>query len=276
MFMSCSNKLDRGNAENIIEDFFEYPNVELINFPGVTSSQKLNNEYQVLRNQNYIKVERKGRYGNKFYVLLTVKGNDFFYSGKQNYNGYQVASSILKLNEVTGIRLNDGKNSAIVDYTLIREHTTPFANAKGFFDRDLIERQIVFQLYDDGWRIIDNKPQTIVKKENFLGFYEQQKKIEKLKAEYKHLRAKFVSTDEGDLYYYNFIDENGKEYSFSFVKDDSYELLVTDESSNFGQGINPIYKNEYFDIFYQIEKHDLLGWGKKEDIDVVKRMIVVE
>ena len=28
--------------------------------------------------------------------------------------------------------------------------------------------------------------------------------IEKLKATYNHIRAKFISTDEGDLFYYNF------------------------------------------------------------------------
>ena len=100
--------------------------------------------------------------------------------------------------------------------------------------------------------------------------------VEKLKAKYKHLRAKFVSTDSGDLFYYNFKDEKGKEYSFSYVKDESYELLVDDESSDFGQGINPKYKNKYFDIFYQVEKHDLMGWGEKYDYDVVIKMILAE
>ena len=49
--------------------------------------------------------------------------------------------------------------------------------------------------------------------------------IEKLKTTYTHIRAKFISTDEGDLFYYNFKDEKGKDYSFSYVKDESYELL---------------------------------------------------
>ena len=49
--------------------------------------------------------------------------------------------------------------------------------------------------------------------------------IEKLKTTYTHIRAKFISTDEGDLFYYNFKDEKGKDYRFSFVKDESYELL---------------------------------------------------
>ena len=100
--------------------------------------------------------------------------------------------------------------------------------------------------------------------------------IEKLKKIYTHIRAKFISTDEGDLFYYNFKDEKDKDYSFSYVKDESYELLIDDASSNFGLGINPEYKNKYFDIFYQVEKHDLLRWGTKQEYDVVIKMILVE
>ena len=100
--------------------------------------------------------------------------------------------------------------------------------------------------------------------------------IEKLKIPHTHIRAKFISTDEGDLFYYNFKDEKDKDYSFSYVKDESYELLIDDASSNFGLGINPKYKNKYFDIFYQVEKHDLLGWGTKQEYDVVIKMTLVE
>ena len=99
--------------------------------------------------------------------------------------------------------------------------------------------------------------------------------IEKLKIPHTHIRAKFISTDEGDLFYYNFKDKKGKDYSFSYVKDESYELLI-DDTSNFGLGINPKYKNKYFDIFYQVEKHDLLGWGTKQEYDVVIKMTLVE
>ena len=100
--------------------------------------------------------------------------------------------------------------------------------------------------------------------------------IEKLKTTYTHIRAKFISTDEGDLFYYNFKDEKDKDFSFSYVKDESYELLIDDASSNFGLGINPEYKNKYFDIFYQVEQHDLLRWGTKQEYDVVIKMILVE
>ena len=67
----------------------------------------------------------------------------------------------------------------------------------------------------------------------------------------------------------------GKGYSFSVVKDDYYEFLIEDESSIFDEGINPKYQNKYFDIFCQVEKHDLLS-RKKQDYDVVIKMLLAE
>ena len=105
----------------------------------------------------------------------------------------------------------------------------------------------------------------------------KKRQIEKLKTKYKHLRAKFVSADGGaDVFSYAFQGEKEEWYSFSIVKDKSYALLIDDESSNWGSRINPKFKNKYFDIFYQVEKYDLLGWGQEEDCDVVIKMILVE
>ena len=123
--------------------------------------------------------------------------------------------------------------------------------------------------------------EKVIEQQKKINFQEEENKvrisqIEKLKATYTYIRAKFISTDEGDLFYYNFKDEKDKDYSFSYLKDESYELLIDDASSNFGLGINPEYKNKYFDIFYQVEKHDLLGWGTKQEYDVVIKMILVE
>jgi hypothetical protein len=114
----------------------------------------------------------------------------------------------------------------------------------------------------------DKIEETILKNE------EKNWEIEKLN--YQYLRVKFVGTEEGDLFYYIFKDEKGKEHSFVLINDESYKLLIEDESSNYGLSINPIYKDKYFDIFYQVEKHDLLGWGEKEEYDVVEKMILVE
>ncbi len=117
--------------------------------------------------------------------------------------------------------------------------------------------------------------EKVIEQQKKINFQEEKNEvkisqIEKLKTIYTHIRAKFISTDEGDLFYYNFKDKKGIYYSFSYLKDESYELLDA------GLGINQKYKNKYFDIFYQAEKHDLLRWGTKQDYDVVIKMILVE
>ena len=102
-------------------------------------------------------------------------------------------------------------------------------------------------------KIEKNKQYEVIEQQKIITLQEEANEleisqIEKLKTTYTHIRAKFISTDEGDLFYYNFKDKKGKDYSFSYVKDESYELLI-DDTSNFGLGINPKYKNKYFDIF---------------------------
>ena len=129
-------------------------------------------------------------------------------------------------------------------------------------------------------KIQENKQYEVIEQQKIITLQEEANEleisqIEKLKTTYTHVRAKLISIDEGDLFYYNFKDKKGKDYSFSYVKDESYELLI-DDTSNFGLGINPKYKNKYFDIFYQVEKHDLLRWGTKQEYDVVIKMILVE
>ena len=114
----------------------------------------------------------------------------------------------------------------------------------------------------------DKIEETILKNE------EKNWEIEKLN--YQYLRLKFVGTEEGDLFYYIFKDEKGEEHSFALINDESYKLLIDDVSSNYGLAINPIYKNKYFDIFYQVEMHDLFGWGEKEEYDVVIKMILIK
>ena len=114
----------------------------------------------------------------------------------------------------------------------------------------------------------DKIEETILKNE------EKNWEIEKLN--YQYLRLKFVGTEEGDLFYYIFKDEKGEEHSFALINDESYKLLIDDVSSNYGLAINPIYKNKYFDIFFQVEMHDLFGWGEKEEYDVVIKMILIK
>ena len=156
----------------------------------------------------------------------------------------------------------------IISITLLAVSLIACQNNKSKNDQDAK----ILQLEE---KISQLSTEKVIEQQKKINFQEEENEvgisqIEKLKATYTHIRAKFISTDEGDLFYYNFKDEKGKDYSFSYVKDESYELLDA------GLGINPKYKNKYFDIFYQVEKHDLLMWGIKQDYDVVIKMILVE
>lgn len=234
LFVSCSNELSRGEAEDKIEEFFEYPNVELTNFPGVTSSQKLNKEFQNLRSRNFITEQRKGRYGNEFWVMMTEKGKGFVHSGEASYNGYKVASSILELNKVTGIRLDDGKNTAVVDYNLKRTNVTLFGNAKEYYDGDLLDKQITFQLYDDGWRITSKKPEKIVKEKNIVGFDKNFIK----KAEQKIKQYKLEAENQGDGYEH-----------IGVINDPDGYTNVREGKSSSSKIVDKVYKGEKFEIY---------------------------
>jgi len=242
LLFSCSNKeLDRGNAFDIIKEFYEYPNVEVINFQGVTSSQRLNKEYNNLRGQKFITERRKGKYSNEFWVFMTEKGKAFTLSEteKASYNGYKVASSVLELDEVTGIRFNDGKNTAYIDYNLKRTNVTPFGNSKDYNDGDILKKETVMQLYDDGWRITSSKP-DIVKIENVKGF--DKGFIKGIEKREKELKEWETSETFGPPDVYGVI-----------VDPDGYSNLRKGKSSK-SEIIQKVYTNEKFFIDENVGK----------------------
>jgi hypothetical protein len=99
-----------------------------------------------------------------------------------------------------------------------------------------------------------------------------------LKLKHKYVRAKFISTSDGDFFYYSFIDENGKYYTFNLLKDKSYDLLIVLDSSSV-TSINPKYKNKTFDIFYDIEAHELFMDDARDEINgigIVVKIVLVD
>jgi len=172
------------------------------------------------------------------------------------------------LKEINALFNQTEKMKKLISITLLAVSLIACQNNKSKNDQDAK----ILQLEE---KISQLSTEKVIEQQKKINFQEEKNEvkisqIEKLKTIYTHIRAKFISTDEGDLFYYNFKDEKGIDYSFSYVKDESYELLDA------GLGINPKYKNKYFDIFYQVEKHDLLMWGIKQDYDVVIKMILVE
>ena len=94
--------------------------------------------------------------------------------------------------------------------------------------------------------------------------------LDSLKAIYSHRRLTYESFEWGDLLHFGFVDEKGEHYDISVIEDYSYELLGDNDVAN------PAYVGKTFDIFYKVEKRDLMDWGEEYDYDVVKHMILVE
>lgn len=175
IIISCSNKeLDRNLASELIKKHYDYPQVEIIRFDGITSSQKLNNEYKELRANKFIDSKQKGKYGNEFRVSIEPNGVPYYYSGTSGSNGYVVASNLIELSEVTGIRFNENKSIAYVDYTTKRSKVNLFGKSEGYKDGDLKDETTTLQLYDDGWRVTSEK-RTYFTTSDFPMLYERKK-----------------------------------------------------------------------------------------------------
>jgi len=170
ILIGCSNKeLDRDKAFDLIKQHYEYPNVETMRFPGISYPGKINREFKNLLNENYISVKRKDKYGHDYWIYLTYKGDPFKISGKVGYNGYVVASNITRLDKVTGIKFNQGKNEATVEFNTKKTDITPFGLTKDNAEK-IRKHSVTMELYDDGWRVTSNKPNTIIKVDDVKGF----------------------------------------------------------------------------------------------------------
>ena len=161
---------------------------------------------------------------------------------KASYNGYQVASSILELNEVTGIRLDDGKNTAYIDYTVKRTNVTPFGNSKEYNEGDIIEKQTVMQLYDDGWRITAKKQKGILKPKNVKGF------DKKYFSDLNNI-MKEITVESGDSYF--LLKETYSKYGKNFIKVDYVGLDGSNTNTKLRTFIidDTFYKEDYCGSF---------------------------
>ena len=96
--------------------------------------------------------------------------------------------------------------------------------------------------------------------------------LETLKKKYNYMQAEFSDAKFGDLLHYFFKDIDGKEYEFSFIEDDTYELL-----GDFDE-LNPKYKDKMFHIFYLTEEReiDLIDFTQQMEVDVIYKLILQE
>lgn len=155
---SCSNKdLDREKAEKLITEFYEYPNVEFFNV-SMVSIGSIPQYYSQLVHDGYFTFKNEQWRGIFF---ITNKAQPYL---KEKFGEtYTFVGNEVNIQEVTGIKLNDTKNQATVYYRTIRQNLTPIAKSYGRSESDTEEKEVHFELFDDGWRISHKKPQNIFK-----------------------------------------------------------------------------------------------------------------
>jgi hypothetical protein len=160
---SCSNKdLDRDLAESKIIEHFSIPCVEVANFHNETLGRNnIPQKYADFIMQGYIYCNSKGSWNNRYY--LTEKSMPYF-SQENNI----IAGNLIEFNEITGIKFNDAKNQAMVDFSIKRKGITPFGKFAERFEDETINLNLEFELFDDGWRIKEtNLNERFVPKEVF-------------------------------------------------------------------------------------------------------------
>lgn len=156
LLTSCSNKeLDRGKAEKLIANFYEYPYVEIVNTRGLTLGKPTTEESELIAN-GYIKA-KKGYLPSEYNYYITEKGKPFYLNGEAG-SRYNLATNLLEFNEITGIKFSEGEKKAIVEFTEKRTKPTPLYKLRIDENNEFIHKQVQMELYDDGWRIVGDKP----------------------------------------------------------------------------------------------------------------------
>lgn len=148
IFSGCSNgKLTHKKAAQLIENFYEYPNVETV---SLNLNVTVANHYTTLIRDGYLSVPQY--YGLMFPDLtVTDKGMPYRYAGTE---GALFATNMRKLKEVTSILFDDGNETrATVEFTCVRHNITPFGHHKNYKEHDEVTYSVKMAKYDDGWRI---------------------------------------------------------------------------------------------------------------------------
>lgn len=171
--LSCSTKdLNRDKAKDLINEFYEFPIVEISSFPLEMSNEFNRNPKFVELNRNgYITLGKRVAYTRgQYYIRFSEIGKSYRLNSNENQRNIKVATNEIKLKEITGIVLDPMMQNIVrVEYTIERFNITPFGFALGKYQGEIINKEIIMQLYDDGWRIKKEK-EKFYKSTDFAGF----------------------------------------------------------------------------------------------------------
>jgi len=84
------------------------------------------------------------------YMTIALTAQSLPYLLRNDDEGFLVRTHTLAFGEVSGIRMIEQPNIVEVEYTLLVQDLTPFAES---VSRQPVLRSATFELFDDGWRI---------------------------------------------------------------------------------------------------------------------------
>lgn len=158
VLIGCSsNELNREKAKEMIEIEFGFPYVETVKLKSATRQKDINGRLKELLNDGYISINylRSNSFGGSDRIKLTDKGKIYFLEKKNGQ--FIMASNEMRIKEVSGIKFNENKTSAKVEYIAERYNVTPFGRDKyyNYNNGDTKKGNLTFEKYDDGWRVLN-------------------------------------------------------------------------------------------------------------------------
>lgn len=161
LLTSCGpEKLDRDKAADLIKEFYGYPRVEIGMFD--VAPKKVVEAGWGHRKSNF--------YETRFYFYdvtylknpdRNLKGYDIRMATVRGGEHVEVIANCNDFVEITGIALDEAGKTAKVEFTARRVGVTPLGEWIGRKEGDILNFSVKMQLYDDGWRLTENKVDNI-------------------------------------------------------------------------------------------------------------------
>lgn len=175
LLVSCdSKKLTREKAKEIIIEIYDYPNIHYINVGSEFYCWKLNGFNKRAIDNNLLSKKRTfSSNKNCWFTKITPTrlGKPFLIEklkSKEESVTYENVYMLSKasFDKITGIKISDGATSADVIFSIRHTNVTPFGTLQNLKENGTQEFTVQFELFDDGWRIINDKTK-IYKKEDY-------------------------------------------------------------------------------------------------------------
>lgn len=232
LFSGCSNDdLSRAEAKNQIIESYKLPNIEHADIPGGEfgfNISQLSPEMSELVNNGYINYKKKRGIPPGVNFFMTRKAKPYFNDKEKVFAG-----NLLEFGEVTGIKYNESKNRASVFFNLVRKDITPFGKYNKRLEGEIINDEIEFELFDDGWRVFKNDKTVLTTKD--FGIYSNEF-MKKFEEETKQLEI--ITSNQGE-----------SETFLGIIKDPDGYTNLREKPSTSSNILTKIYEGEKIEVY---------------------------